>query len=197
MSGFWDDRYAEDGFVYGEAPNDFLVEVVDRLPPGRVLCLGEGEGRNAVFLAQRGFAVTAVDQSAVGLAKAQALAARHGVQVTTEAADLADYDLGHGWSAIISVWCHLPSALRQRVHAAAVDALAPGGAFVVVAYTPDQLALGTGGPRDPDLLLSAAQAREELPGLDWVILEETRREVHEGPYHDGPSAFVVGLGVRR
>lgn len=198
MKGFWDERYAQPGFAYGEAPNDFLVEVAERLPAGgRILCLAEGEGRNAVFLARRGHAVTAVDQSAVGLSKASELAARHGVSIETHVVDLADFDFGSGWDAIVSVWCHLPPALRARVHAAVVAALAPGGLFVIEAYTPDQIPLGTGGPRDPDLMMSADILRAELPGLQWEVLEERRREIHEGPFHDGLSAVVVGLGVKR
>ncbi len=196
MKAFWDGRYGEPGFFYGEEPNDFLVEVVDRLPPGRVLCLAEGEGRNAVYLALRGLVVTAVDQSEVGLAKALALAVRHGVTIETVVADLADYDVGTGWSAIVSVWCHVPSALRTKLHAAVEAGLAPGGVFVIVSYTPDQITLGTGGPKDPDMLLTASALRAELPGLRWELIEERRCVIHEGPFHDGASAVVVGVGVR-
>ena len=84
----WDQRYAVGEYVYGTRPNDFLTSVVDRLPMGRVLCLAEGEGRNAVFLAEQGFEVTAVDSSAVGLAKARKLAGQRGVHIETVVADL-------------------------------------------------------------------------------------------------------------
>src|SRR5512147_3005516 len=89
--GFWEERYAEVPLAYGSEPNDFVREVADRIPPGRVLCLGEGQGRNAVFLAQRGHEVTAMDQSRVGLGRAEALAAERGVKLTTIAADLAEF----------------------------------------------------------------------------------------------------------
>lgn len=196
MKAFWDERYSGEDYVYGEAPNELLVSFAERLPPGPVLLLGEGEGRNAVFLAERGHEVTAVDQSAVGLAKAQALAGRRGVRIHTVEADLAEYELGAGWAAIVSVWCHLPSALRRRVHAAIPAALVPGGVFFCVAYTPDQIALGTGGPRDPDMLVTAVDLERELPGLRWEVLREQQRAFHEGPHHDGLSAVVLGLGVR-
>lgn len=196
MKDFWDERYGGEDYVYGEAPNELLVTFASRIPPGPVLLIGEGEGRNAVFLAERGHEVTAVDQSAVGLAKAQALAGRRGVQIRTVEADLGDYEPGVGWSAIVSVWCHLPSGLRREVHAAIPASLAPGGVFFCVAYTPDQLAHGTGGPRDPDMLVTAADLEQELPGLRWEVLREEERVVHEGPHHHGQSAIVVGLGVR-
>lgn len=87
----WDERYDGADYVYGTEPNEFLVSQIGQLPPGRVLCLAEGEGRNAVFLAEHGFAVTAVDQSAVGLAKAERLAAQRGVHIETVVADLAEF----------------------------------------------------------------------------------------------------------
>ena len=165
MRAFWDERYGGAEYMYGEEPNELLVQHAAELPRGRVLLLGEGEGRNAVYLAGLGYEVTALDQSEVGLAKARDLSARRGVVIQTVAADLAEYDLGTGWSAIVGVWCHLPSAIRQRVHAAVPGALIPGGAYFTVSYTPDQIPLGTGGPKDPDMLVTASDLERELPGL--------------------------------
>ena len=87
----WDERYQGEDFVYGTEPNDFLRSQIDNLLPGRILCLAEGEGRNAVFLAEQGFTVTGVDQSSVGLAKAERLAAQRGVRIETLVADLAGF----------------------------------------------------------------------------------------------------------
>ncbi len=89
MNSFWDDRYKVEDYVYGREPNDFLRAEAHRIAPGRVLCLAEGEGRNAVFLAGLGHQVTAVDQSIEGLRKADRLAREHGVEITTVQADLA------------------------------------------------------------------------------------------------------------
>lgn len=192
----WDQRYSQPGFYYGTEPNDFLAAQAQQhfAPGAEVLSLGEGEGRNGVFLARHGFRVTGVDASAVGLAKAQDLAARHGVALHTEVADLAAYDLGvERWDVILSLWCHTPSALRARLHRQAVAALRPGGVFLLEAYTPDQLAYRTGGPSDPDLLLTLELARRELAGLDFLIAEEKRREVFEGAHHGGMSAVLQVL----
>jgi len=187
----WDQRYAEPGFAYGEAPNDFLVEQADRLPPGPVLDLAAGQGRNGVWLARRGHPVTCVDGSSVGLAGAERLAAARGVTVTTVVADLADYPITPGaWAGIVAIWTHLPPPLRRRVHAACVAGLAPGGALVLEAYTPAQVGRGTGGPPDPAMCMTLAGLRTELAGLDFEVAVEREREVHEGPYHDGPSAVV-------
>ncbi len=193
---FWDARYAEPDLAYGDAPNDFLASVVHRLPAaGRVLCLAEGQGRNAVYLAKQGHRVTAVDQSPVGMVRAEALAAARGVAVETAVADLSDYDLGENlWDAVVSVFAHVPPDVRRDLHRRVVRALRPGGAFVLEAYTPAQAPRDTGGP-GPDAVartMSAEALRAELAGLDMEHLVETEREVVEGPYHNGP-AFVVQM----
>ena len=190
-AGFWDERYAEPEFTYGTEPNDFLREMAPRIPSGPVLGLGEGQGRNAVFLAGLGHPVTAVDQSPVGLARARNLAATRGVTLTTVVADLAAFDPGPGpWSGIFSIFCHVPSSIRRRLYPRCAEILAPGGVLLIESYTPDQPAHGTGGPKESDLLCTLAELRELLPGLDLEIGRETVREVHEGPYHHGPGAVV-------
>lgn len=194
----WNNRYAADGFVYGTEPNDFVAAVAAKIPPGPVLCLAEGEGRNAVHLAAQGHAVTAVDQAAAGLAKARKLAAARGVAVETVAADLADFSVTPGaWAGIVSVWAHVPPTLRRAVHARVVQGLRSGGCFILEAYSPGQLAYDTGGPRNPDLLPTAAQLREELAGLEFEILRELERDVREGDKHTGWAAVVQVLAWRR
>jgi SAM-dependent methyltransferase len=192
----WDERYSGDGFAYGKEPNDWLREQAGRLKPGaKVLCLAEGEGRNAAYLAGLGLDVTAVDQSAVGLAKAQALAKSLGVAFSTVQADLADFDMGfQRWDAIVSIWCHLPSALRRDVHNRACRALKPGGWLILEAYSPEQIALGTGGPKDPDMLASQQELRQELLALEWHRSESLQRQVQEGSLHAGASAVVQLVG---
>ena len=188
----WDERYAGADYRYGTTPNDFLEAEAPRLPPAAdVLCLADGEGRNGVFLAGLGHRVTAVDGSAVGLEKAGKLARSRGVPLTVVAADLADFDLGdRSWDAVISIWCHLPSALRARVHRGVVRGLRPGGWLILEAYTPDQIGRGTGGPPDADLTMTPAALTAELAGLEVVLLEEKVRDIREGAGHGGPGAVV-------
>lgn len=197
MTPQWDERYGTTEYVYGTEPNDFIATMAERIPPGPVLCLAEGEGRNAVFLAGRGYAVTAIDASAVGLAKAEALAAAKNVAVTTRTVDLADYTIEPGhWAGIVATWAHLPPLLRRQVHRQVVAGLRPGGAYLLEAYTPAQLAFGTGGPKETALLMTLAALREELAGLDFEIGRECERDVHEGRLHRGRSA-VVQVCARR
>ncbi len=105
----WDKEFDTETYVYGKEPNEFLKEHYEELPKGKVLCLAEGEGRNAVFLATKGFDVTAVDISQVGLNKAKKLAKEAGVEIRTICKDLAAFDLGEQqWDSIVSISCHLP-----------------------------------------------------------------------------------------
>ena len=187
----WDERYATADYVYGTEPNDFVRQASSRIPAGPVLCLAEGEGRNAVFLAQQGHAVTAVDGSTNGLLKAQALAAARGVAIQTVVADLADYVIQPSvFAGIVSTWAHLPAPTRRRVHAQVVEGLKPGGVFILEAYTPAQLGFGTGGPKDPLLCMTLADLREELRGLELLVGRECERDVIEGRGHTGRGAVV-------
>jgi 2-polyprenyl-3-methyl-5-hydroxy-6-metoxy-1,4-benzoquinol methylase len=188
----WNERYQAPGFAYGTEPNDFLVEVEPMLPRhARVLSLAEGEGRNAVWLAQQGHQVVAVDGSSVGLDKALTLAQQRGVVIETVVADLQDFAIDVGaFDAIVSIWAHVPPALRVALHARCVAGLRPGGRFILEAYTPAQTARTTGGPRDPSMCMSPATLTAELAGLSMERCEEKVRMVHEGAFHEGDSDVV-------
>ena len=193
----WDERYSQPGFAYGTEPNAFLAAAAGRIPAGPVLSLGEGEGRNAAYLAALGHPVVAVDQSEVGLAKARRLAADRGLTVETVCADLAAYAIEAGaWAGIVSIFCHIPRRVRVPLYAAAVGGLMPGGVLVLEAYTPAQVGRGTGGPKDPDMLVTLAGLREELAGLEFVHACELDREVREGAYHTGVASVVQIIGIR-
>lgn len=187
----WDARYADPEFAYGKEPNGFLASVAHRIPAGPVLCLAEGQGRNAVYLAALGHEVTAVDRSAVGLERARELAAERGVRVTTVQADLAEYSIAEGaWAGIVAIFMHLPQPLRSRVYRAAAAGLRAGGVLVLEAYRPAQLALDTGGPKDVAVLPTLAEITADLRGLTLEIGREIERDVVEGKYHRGRAAVV-------
>ena len=197
MKPSWDERFSCPDYVYGTEPNAFVAAMAPRIPAGPVLCLAEGEGRNAVHLARLGHAVTAVDQSAIGLAKAARLAAIHSVQLSTITADLAHYAIvPSAWAGIVMTFAHLPPPLRRAVHAQVVAGLQPGGVFILEAYTPAQLALGTGGPKQAELCMTLAALRDELAGLDFVGARECERDVIEGTRHTGRGAVVQVLARR-
>ena len=198
----WDERYSEDGFAYGTQPNDFLKAEYSHIPKGgNVLCLAEGEGRNAVFLAMQGYSVTAVDQSTVGLQKAEKLARECGVSITTQVVDLADYDLGcDKWDAVVSIWAHVPIELRKKLHAAVVGSLKQGGVLILESYTERHIEMkGVGGPpaSQKDFFMSLDKLAVELKGLDFIVACEIDRYISEGKYHVGESAVVQVVACKR
>lgn len=196
---FWDSRYAkEPGYVFGTEPNDFLVSVAENLrSESRILCVAEGEGRNAVFLAAAGHQVTAVDHSAVGLAKGRQLAATRGVtdRFTPVVADLLTFDFGReAWDAVVWIFLHLPPGERQRLLKRAVGALKPDGLLILECYTPRQVKWNTGGPvQAPELLLTWDELRSADLGLRTLIGREVERDVIEGTGHTGRADVVQWL----
>lgn len=199
MSSFWDARYAGPAYKYGTAPNDFLRQQAQRLAPAsRVLVPGDGEGRNSVWLASQGHRVLAMDSSAVGLAKARALAAERGVAIETLHADLADWQPAPASAdAVVLVFVHLPPALRRQTHQRLADALAPGGWLLLEGFHPGQLGRPSGGPKDRAMLTDLATLRADFAGrLDEVLAWEGEVRLDEGPGHQGPGLVTRWLGRR-
>jgi SAM-dependent methyltransferase len=196
-TSMWNSRYANQEYQFGVKPNDFLVEVANKIPVGKTLCLADGEGRNGVYLAGLGHRVTSIDLSSEGLAKAKKLAEEHDVAVNTIEADLVEFDLvKSSWDSIVSIFFHLPSVIRQPLHAKVANALKPGGVLVLEAYTPDQLKFGTGGPPFSDNLMTLDTLHDDFPHLQFEHAVEKEREVIEGPLHHGQAA-VVQLFARK
>ena len=174
----WDQRYSGPDLVWGAGPNRFVAEEVTALPPGRAIDLGTGEGRNAIWLAERGWEVTAVDFSAAGLARAARLAAERTVTVDWVQADLLAWQPEPGgYDLVLIAYLHLPSAGLARVFRAAAAAVAPGGTLLVVGHDRDNIARGHGGPQDPDRLYTPAEIIAELGGLGIVRAEQVLRPV--------------------
>jgi len=195
--GYWDQRFATKEFVYGEQANDFLRQHAAGLAAGQALCLAEGEGRNAVFLAELGHQVCAQDISPIGLGKAKALAQRKGVNITTLCCDLAALDLKpNSLDLIAAIWMHVEPELRATVFEQSVEALRPGGHLLIEAYRPQQLNFSSGGPARKELLIDAAQLQQELAALEPLILQEIERTISEGNAHQGRSAVVQFFGRR-
>lgn len=199
MKNKWDERYSQSDYYYGTLPNSFLHEHISVFKPGaRLLCLAEGEGRNAAFLAEQGFQVTAVDASQIGLHKLEKLAAKAGVHVETICSDLKDFDMGtNEWDGIISIWCHLPSQLRKQVHASAKAGLREGGIFMLESYTPEQLKFRTGGPSDVDFLTTLAQLEPDFKDFEIEFRSEATRNISEGIGHQGVSAVVQFIARKK
>lgn len=190
----WDERYSVDNYIYGMEPNKFLEENISGIE-GPVLSIAEGEGRNAVFLAYQGLEVFGVDASSVGLQKAQKLAESRNVSITTEVADLNEYDPRENYfGTVVSIFAHLPSSIRKKLYPKIESSLKQGGVLILEAYSEAQLKYNTGGPKDLDMLMSVDKIKREFPNLQPVLLQEIEREVIEGSYHSGRAAVVQFIG---
>lgn len=187
----WDQRYAASDLVWSAEPNRFLVEEASALVPGQALDLGAGEGRNAIWLAERGWRVTAVDVSGVGLEKAGRLAARRGVPLELVRADLLDYEPpASAFDLVILFYVHLPAGERRVALARAGAALAPGGTLLVVGHDRSNLTEGCGGPQDAAVLFTPNEIAAELPGLRIVRAQQVIRTVET---EAGPRQAVDAL----
>jgi SAM-dependent methyltransferase len=195
----WDARFESEGFTYGARPNVFIAERAGLLPAGgSVVDLGSGEGRNAVWLAEQGFEVTALDFSEAGLAKARSLAASRGVEIETQQVDLAYWRPERKWDAAVCSFLHLRLGGRLRFYTAVQAALRPSGVFVAEWFRPEQRTMGytSGGPPTVDYLVEPEELREHFRWGEILECEAADVTLSEGTYHQGPAA-VVRLVFRR
>ena len=189
----WDERYGTEELIWKAEPNRFLVEELDALAPGRALDVACGEGRNAVWLASKGWRVTGADFSRAGLAKAQRLATDRGVEVTWVEADVVEWQPPTAsFDLVVVMYLHLPAEQRRRALAHAAAALAPGGVLLVVGHDTSNLLKGTGGPQDPAVLFTPEEIVEDLSGLQIERAEQVKRTV----VSDAGEATAIDALVR-
>ncbi len=195
---FWNTRYKEAEFAYGTQPNDFLKSKIQAFKSNsKILCLAEGEGRNAVFLAEHNHHVTAVDYSQEGLNKLKKLASDKNLSIETVCIDLNHYKIEENkWDAIICIFGHFPEPLRQTVFKQVYKGLSKGGVFLMEAYHKDQLNYKTGGPQVAELLYSAEELEHDFSEFENISIETSIKEIEEGKYHKGTSAVIQVLGFR-
>jgi SAM-dependent methyltransferase len=192
----WDERYAAREYVWQVTPNQFVESYLVGLTPGRAIDLAAGEGRNAVWLAQHGWQVTAVDFSQVGLDKARRLAIEHGVEAAVELVkvDALVYEPRERVDLVIIAYLQVPSAEQRVVLEHATAWLRPGGTLFIVAHDRSNVEGGQGGPSDPDVCYDVDATVEALSGLEIVSAEVVRREVETD---DGPRSALDTLVMAR
>src|SRR5579875_499379 len=189
----WDARYAGEELLWRAEPNQFLVEEVAELPPGRALDVACGEGRNAIWLAEHGWNATGVDFSEVALAKARRLADQRAVTVDWINADLLQWTpVAGAFDLVIVFYLQLPAAQRRQVYRRMATGVAPGGTMLVVGHDLDNLAHGYGGPRDASVLFSPQDVAEDLSSLRIVKAQQVRRAVQT----DQGEAWAIDALVR-
>lgn len=197
---FWNQRYSGEEYRFGTRPNAFLAECISgALAAGKsVVCLGEGEGRNAVWLASQGYRVTAVEQSEVGIEKIQRLADEHGVHVEVVLSGIEEFAPDKTFDAVVLTYIHAPQGARELIHAKAVDLLSIDGLLLLEGYTPEQRLLGrtSGGPQALEMLFTAEMLTQDFQALEIEYLETLEIELAEGSAHQG-VANVIRLLARK
>ncbi len=197
MSEFWDERYSQEKYVYGILPNEFFKEQLTLLNTGKILMLGEGEGRNAVYAAKNGWKVDAVDSSKEGRKKALRLAERNHVTINYNIVSLSDFVPKKSfYDAVGIIFIHLDKKLSKLVHKRAIDALKPNGKIIMEVFEKDQLGKPSGGPQNLDLLYSIEDIQKNFSSLYKEILTKENIILSEGEFHSGEGVVIRLVGTK-
>ncbi len=196
----WDDRYKDEAFAYGEQPNKFLKEQLEKLKPGKILFPAEGEGRNAVYAAKLGWTVSAFDISSEGRLKAMKLAEKHDVKIDYQVGELQTLDYQPAqFDALALIYAHFPAEIKSAIHKALDQLVKPGGHLIFEAFSKRHLEYlsrneKVGGPKEIDMLFSIDEIRSDFPDYEFNQLEEVEIELSEGIYHNGLGSVIRAVG---
>lgn len=196
MKSFWDDRYSQKMYIYGKAPNAFFASQLMRLPKGSILLPAEGEGRNAVYAAIKGWKVQAFDFSEAAKSKAMQLAQSYDVQIDYNVIEASAYQPQKQYNVVALVFTHFAGEEREQLFKKLQNSIAPEGYLIMEVFSKNQLGRESGGPKDADLLYSKSEIQALFPDLDFQILEETKTELDEGIYHQGEAAVIQMLAQK-
>lgn len=200
MTNQWDQRYATEEYVYGTEPNVFFKSQIEKISPGKVLMVAEGEGRNAVYAAQLGWQVVAFDISSVGKEKADKLAASKAVEIDYQVGEFAQLEFEAGaFDAVAVIFAHFSVDQKIKYLQRLVEYLKPGGLIIFEGYDKAQLNYrksnnSQGGPANIDALYSVDELQQVFTGLEIILLRDEEVELQEGSLHTGVSRVVRFVG---
>ena len=188
---FWNNRYSADDFIYGIKPNNFFKDSLKKLNPGKILMLGEGEGRNAVFAAAQGWKVDAVDFSETAKEKALRLAKENSVMINYTVSNLKDFKFNpNTYDAVGYIFSHLNPSLRSVVHPGIVNTLKVGGYLILEVFEKAQLGRTSGGPQNLDMLYSIDELKTDFKSMKIILIEKKEIFLDEGEPHKGEAMIV-------
>lgn len=187
---FWNSKFSREGFLYGLKPNSFIASKVKSFPKNaKVLCLGEGEGRNAIFLAKRGFEVVAIDASDIGLKKLEQRAKEENLNIKTICMDLNNWEASQKYDVIIASYLHMYKNEREALFDKIDDSLALDGIFVGEFFSVNQLSYTSGGPKDAELLYTIEDFKSHYVFSDAQVTEQITI-LDEGKGHQGEACVI-------
>lgn len=196
-NSFWNERYSENEFVYGESPNMFFAETIAQLQPGTIILPCDGEGRNAVHAARNGWNVKAFDLSEAGKLKANHLALKYSAIIDFQIQDAALATYPENSADVIAlIYTHLTPTIRVSLHANIVKWLKPGGKIILETFSPDQLKNTSGGPKDISMLYTKELLRDDFKTLNIELLEYEHIQLNEGKYHEGPADVIRMIATK-
>lgn len=191
MKTFWNERYSETDYVYGEDSNMFFATALKKILPGKLILPCEGEGRNAVFAAKIGWEVNAFDYSETAKNKADKLANKEQVIIKYAIQDVNNVEFADNSADVVAfVYAHFPKETRAKIHQKAVKWLKPGGKILLEAFNPNQINNTSGGPKDASMLYAKQMLEEDFEDLNIEYLEYAVTELTEGKYHEGKADVV-------
>ena len=194
---FWDKKFSPKNFIYGTKPNIYFRESLIKLNPGRILMLGEGEGRNAVFAAIKNWQVDAIDFSRIAKEKALNLAKGNSVKINYTLSNLEDYNFNPSkYDVVGNIFLHLHPTIRKIVHPGIISTLKKNGYLILEVFEKDQLGRPTGGPQNFDMLYSVEELKKDFESMNIILLEKKEVVLDEGDHHKG-EAMVVRLFAQK
>lgn len=196
MQDFWNQRYTKNETVYGNTPNSYFKTKINSLKPSNLLLPAEGEGRNAVYAATKGWKVTAFDYSEAAMQKALANAKEKQVNIDYRVIDLDQFMVAKKYDAIGLIYVHLFPKERAVFHQKIMDSLTPGGVVIIEAFSKEQINNSSGGPKNIEQLFSADDLKQDFEGLDIIELETLSIILNEGPFHQG-NANVIRMLAKK
>lgn len=196
MKEFWNKRFSENESVYGIGPNAFFKSFIDHYPAGEILLPAEGEGRNGLYAASKGWKVSAFDFSSEARAKALQRATTSNLHINYELLDLAEFRAGKQYDAVGLIYIHLPEDLRRTFHQQVYESIQPGGFLVLEGFAKEQLQFNSGGPKDAGWLYDIPTLKQDFPYLHLISCEQKELILNEGPFHQGPAAVVRIIGQK-
>jgi len=197
MKNFWDERYSAKNYVYGKKPNEFLKDNLTSLELGKILFIGAGEGRNAVFAARLGWDVDAFDYSVSAKQKAENLAKENNVHINYTVQDLSKIDLPNNYyDVIVNIFVHLPDQIRKTVNEKLILSLKPNGKIILQVYAEEQIKYKTGGPKNVDLLYSLEDIYTDFNELEIETFIKKTILLDEGEHHSGKAVVINYIGKK-
>jgi cyclopropane fatty-acyl-phospholipid synthase-like methyltransferase len=197
MSNFWNERYSDSEYVYGEEPNVFYAEQLSQIKPGFIIMPCEGEGRNAIYAALNGWKVNAFDLSEAGKIKANKLAHKKGVEIEYTIDDAVEITFPENTSDVVAfIYAHFPPAIRKTIHRNAINWLKPGGKIILEAFNLNQLQNSSGGPKEVGMLYTEDIVRDDFEGMKIEIIQTAQIFLQEGKFHEGKADVIRFIGVK-